>query len=218
MRYYSALLKVGLTGGIGCGKSTAIDAFRVLGVPVIDADQISKDLVKPGREALKAICAQFGDDILHQNGLRKGELNRALLKKKVFSDKTALRTLENILHPRIKKEIKKQISLLEGKKDKPVPYIVVDVPLLLEKAYMDMFDRIVVVDCLPDQQVTRVKQRDGTNKNNNKAEALVKKVMETQASREARLTIATDVLDNRSSKEDLLEQINHLHTQFLALT
>ncbi len=210
------MLKVGLTGGIGCGKSTAIAAFRVLGVPVIDADQIAKDLVKPGRGALGDICKQFGDDILYQNGLQQGELNRALLKKKVFSDKTALKKLENILHPRIKEEIKKQISFLE-EKDNPAPYIVVDVPLLLEKAYMDMFDRIVVVDCFPDQQVKRVKQRDGIV-NNNKAETLVKKVMETQASREDRLKIATDVLDNSKTEKFLLEQINRLHSQFMALT
>ena len=216
MLYYSALLKVGLTGGIGCGKSTAIDAFRVLGAPVIDADQISRDLVKPGGEALKAICAQFGDDILYQKGKHTGELKRDKLKEKVFSSKTALKQLENILHPRVKKEIKKQISLLEGKTDNPAPYVVVDVPLLLEKSYMDMFDRIVVVDCLPDQQVERVMQRDGGN--SLKAEALVKKIIQTQASRESRLKIATDVLDNSNNKNDLLAQINRLDLKFLALT
>ena len=208
------MLKVGLTGGIGCGKSTAIDAFRILGVAVIDADQISKDLVQPGGEALELICEQFGNDFLYQEGKQKGELNRALLKEKVFSDETALKQLENILHPLVKKEIKKQISLLEEKEPyQQVSYVVVDVPLLLEKAYMGMFDRIIVVDCLPGQQIERVKQRDGLN------EGIIQSIMQKQISRESRLKKATDILHNSSeNKKALLEQINQLHLQFLALT
>ncbi len=209
------MLKVGLTGGIGCGKSTAIGAFRVLGVAVIDADQIAKNLVKPGKEAFNAIYKKFGDEFLHQQGTKKGELNRALLKEKVFSDELALSQLEDILHPRVKKEIKQKIALLEIKEpgQKQPPYVVVDVPLLLEKAYQDMFDRIVVVDCLPDQQIERVKQRDGL------AGHLIKDIMKKQISREARLEKATDIILNSSNnKNALFEQINRLHLQFLALT
>lgn len=203
------LLKVGLTGGIGCGKSTAVDAFRVLGAAIIDADQISKKLVEPGEDAYRAIVSQFGDEFLLQQGKHKGELNRALLKEKVFSDESLLKQLENILHPRIKKEIKKQIASLEALGQQP--YVVIDVPLLVEKGYQDMFDRIVVVDCLPEQQLSRVLQRDALD------EQTVKQIMQQQASRKTRLKNSTDILDNSHNKDDLIAQIKALHPKFLTL-
>ena len=198
---------------MGCGKSTAVDAFRVLGAPIIDADQISKELVKPGQEAFEAIIVQFGDEFLLEKGKNESEqkagLNRALLKEKVFADASLLKQLENILHPRIKAEIKKQIALLAA--DGKQPYVVVDVPLLFEKGYEDMFDRIIVVDCLPEQQVKRVVQRDALDKQT------IKRIMRKQSSRNDRLKNATDILDNSKNKDHLVAQIKRLHSKFLTL-
>jgi len=199
------LLKVGLTGGIGCGKSTAVDAFRVLDVPIIDADKISKDLVKPGQSALTEIIAQFGKKIIKSNG----ELNRSLLKKIVFSDSSSLKKLENILHPLIKKEIKRQMLLLETQQTSQPRYIIVDVPLLLEKDYEELFDRIIIVDCLPEQQIERVMQRDKLDKKT------IKNIIQTQINRKDRLKRATDILDNSKNEHHLIEQINNFHSQYL---
>ena len=197
------MLKVGLTGGIGCGKSTAVDAFRVLGVPIVDADQISKDLVKKGSEALSEIAAIFGDDLL----LESGELNRLLLKQLIFSDSQSLEKLEAILHPRIKAEITRQISTIKNQ-----AYVIVDIPLLVEKNYQEMFDQIIVVDCLPEQQIERVARRDELSSSD------IKKIMQNQASREERNKAATVILDNSLDKESLLSQINRLHTGLVALS
>lgn len=195
------MLKIGLTGGIGCGKSTAVNAFGALGVAIIDADQISKDLVKAGSLTLLKIVKIFGNDILLPNG----ELNRVKLKEIVFSGVRSLERLEAIIHPEVKAKINQQISVLSG-----YPYVVVDIPLLVEKNYADMFDRIVVVDCLPKQQIARVTQRDEL------AEATIKAIMEKQVSRENRLKSATDILDNFGDVKILEQQVMVLHKQFLA--
>ena len=200
------MLKVGLTGGIGCGKSTAVDAFRVLGIPIVDADQISKNIVKQGNESLVEIAKVFGNDIL----LKNGELNRSALKQRIFSDPKSLEKLEAILHPRIKAEIKKQLSAL--KKHNTHNYVIVDIPLLVEKNYQAMFDKIIVVDCLPEQQIQRVSLRDTLSGSE------IKKIMKTQASREERNQAATEILDNTRDKETLLSQINRLHKALVALS
>ncbi len=197
------MLKVGLTGGIGCGKSTAVDAFRVLGVPIVDADQISKKMVEKGSEALEEIATVFGDALL----LGDGELNRALLKKIIFSDSDALEKLEAILHPRIKAEINNQIFAIKNQ-----AYVIVDIPLLVEKNYQEMFDQIIVVDCSPEQQIQRVVMRDKLSRSD------IKKIMQNQASREARNKVATLILKNTSDKESLLSEINRLHTGLVALS
>lgn len=194
------MLKVGLTGGIGCGKSTVVDAFRLLGVPIVDADQIAKDIVKPSCEALDDIVDSFGNVIL----LDSGELNRPLLKQKILSDPKLLERLEVILHPRIRTEIDNQISVLSEES-----YVIVDVPLLVEKKYQPMFDRIVVVDCLQEQQVDRVSTRDDMTKTD------IEKVIQIQADREERLRFATDVLDNTGDVDTLHFQIKNLHKKFL---
>ena len=205
------MLKVGLTGGIGCGKSTAVDAFRVLGVPIVDADQISKTMVEKGSEALEEIAAIFGDDLLLENG----ELNRPLLKQTIFSDSKALERLEAILHPRIKAEINHQISQIKKQNkinDNVNNYVIVDVPLLVEKNYQGMFDQIIVVDCLPEQQTQRVSLRDELSDSD------IKKIMKNQASRIERNQAATEILDNTGDKENLLSQIKRLHNGLVALS
>lgn len=197
------MLKVGLTGGIGCGKSTAVDAFRALGIPIVDADQISKDMVKQGSEALKEIAKVFGNDLL----LKNGELNRALLKQKIFSDLAELKKLEKILHPRIKAEIQNQISAIKNQ-----TYVIVDIPLLVEKKYDSMFERIVVIDCLPEQQIKRVTVRDTLDQSS------IEKIMQNQASRAQRKHVATDIIDNTQDKKNLILQINRLHKELVALS
>ncbi len=201
------MLKVGLTGGIGCGKSTAVDAFRALGAPIIDADQISKDMVKHGSEALNEISKTLGADLL----LEDGELNRPLLKQKIFSNPKTLEQLEAILHPRIKTEIENQISAIKDHSNTN-DYVIVDIPLLVEKNYQDMFDHIIVVDCLPEQQIQRVSLRDELSDSD------IKRIMKNQATRTERNKAATEVLDNTQDKETLLSQINRLHKALVALS
>lgn len=201
------MLRVGLTGGIGCGKSTAVDAFRVLGVSIVDADQISKEMVKQGSEALDEISKTLGTDLLLENG----ELNRPLLKQKIFSSPQTLEQLEAILHPRIKAEIENQISAINARNDSN-DYVIVDIPLLVEKNYQDMFDQIIVVDCFPEQQIQRVSLRDELSDSD------IKRIIQNQASRTERNKVATEILDNTGDKETLLSQINRLHETLVALS
>jgi len=196
------LLKIGLTGGIGCGKSTAVDAFRALGADIIDADKISKDLVKTGNPVLAEIVRVFDKSILLPNG----DLNRDKLKEIVFSDAQALQKLEVIIHPGIRAEINHQIAVLSDS-----AYVIVDIPLLLEKNYSELFDRIVIVDCLPEQQIKRVIQRDELDV------VTIKSIIKTQVSRETRLIAATDVLDNSGNINTLKDQVKNLHKDFLTL-
>ncbi len=190
------MLKVGLTGGIGCGKSIAVDAFRAFGVPIIDADLISKGVVKAGTKALDEIKAAFGAEVI----LKSHELNRSHLKSIIFSEPSALAKLEAIVHPRIKVAIEDALS-----KIKTDSYVIVDIPLLVEKNYQTMFDRIIVIDCLQEQQLARVKSRD------NMAESDILKIIKTQASREERLSYATDIIDNSTDVDTLHTQIKSLH-------
>ena len=206
------MLKVGLTGGIGCGKSTAVDAFRHLGAMIIDADQVARDIVEPGTKALTEIAELFGADIL----LADGGLNRNKLKNIIFSPtkeaEKALANLEKITHPIISEEIKSRMDWASSTQMSRYPYILIDIPLLVEKEYESLFDRIVVVDCLPEQQVERVRNRDGMD------EETILKIIEQQATREQRQDVATDILDNSKDIEFLLERVEQLHQQFVSLS
>lgn len=205
------MLKVGLTGGIGSGKSTAVDAFRDLGVLIIDADQVARDIVEPETKALKEIAKLFGEDILMANG----ELDRAKLKRIIFSPtkeaETALANLEKITHPIIREEIEARMAWAETQQSE-FPYLLIDIPLLVEKKYETLFDHVVVVDCLTQQQIDRVKNRD------NMDEETIVKIIEQQATREQRLEVATDILDNSKDVDYLLSQVKQLHQEFLSLS
>lgn len=196
---------------MGCGKSTVVDAMRELGAIIIDADQVARDVVKPGSEALQEIKSLFGDDIL----LESGALDRQKLKRIIFapsdSGQKALAELEKITHPKIQAEIERQMNAAVSKFT-DIPYLVIDIPLLFEKGYESMFDRIVVVDCEQKQQVERVKARD------NMDEEIILKIIEQQATRAERQSIATDILDNSKDVEYLLNQVKHLHNQFAHLS
>jgi len=199
------MLKVGLTGGIGSGKSTAVDAFCFLGVPIVDADQIAKDCVKKGQPALVEIVQKFGQEIL----LSHGELNRKALKQKVFSNAKLLKALEAILHPAIKAIILQQIKEFENSPEQP-PYVIVDIPLLIENNYQEIFDYIVVVDCSVEQQIERVILRDGLD------EISIKKIINKQANRKQRKQAASHILNNSKGVEKLIQQVNQLHKTFVS--
>ncbi len=190
------MLKVGLTGGIGSGKSTVAKYLKTLGVPVIDADQVARSVVEPGQVALREIVEVFGESSLRSNG----ELNREWLREQVFDDPAARARLEAITHPYIRQRLLAAMAEQSG-----ANYLVVDIPLLVEKGYQSLFDAIVVVDCEPEQQLERTVQRDGSDA------ALIKGIMQAQSSRAERLKSATHILDNRSVQDALYPQINQLH-------
>ncbi|HRJ51169.1 MAG TPA: dephospho-CoA kinase [Candidatus Thiothrix moscowensis] len=193
------MLKVGLTGGIGCGKSTAVKRFRELGVPVIDADIVAREVVAPGQSALREIVTCFGEQAL----LADGSLNRSWLRQTIFADRQALQQLESILHPRIRTEIVQRMAECGD-----VAYAIVDVPLLFEKSYRQLFDRVLVIDCLPQQQRERVVLRDGSDVE------LVDSIMQSQVSREQRLQQADEILENSSSILDFYNKIDSLHKEY----
>ncbi len=200
------MIKVGLTGGIGCGKSTVTKSFASKGIRIIDADKIAHAIVAPKTTALKEIIATFGESLLQQDG----SLNRVALKKQVFSDPKKLLRLESILDPKIYSAIKEQLVKSETLANTS-SYVVADIPLLIEKNYQKLFDYIVVVDCLPEQQIKRIQQRD------NMELEIIQSILDKQLSREKRLKQATHILDNTGSKEQLLLQIEALHQDFIRL-
>lgn len=196
------MLKVGLTGGIGCGKSSAVAIFRSLGVPIIDADRIAREVVQKGEPALAQVAVVFGAEAI----TAEGELDRAWMRAQIFKDPAARTQLESILHPIIHARIG---QAMQSAFELGAAYVIVDVPLLVEQDYQSLFDRIVVVDCLPSQQLERVRARDQT------ADSQTEQIMQVQASRDLRLQAASDILDNTSSKEVLELQVNQLHKKFL---
>ncbi|MGB1008936.1 MAG: dephospho-CoA kinase [Thiolinea sp.] len=199
------MLKVGLTGGIGSGKSTVTEYFVSLGVPVVDADQVARDIVGPDQPALREIADVFGEEALDVSGT----LDRAWLREQVFDNPTAREKLEAITHPRIKQKLLGAISEYEGADG--IHYVIVDIPLLVEKGYQSLFDAIVVVDCTPEQQLERALQRDGSDA------TLIKGIMQAQSSRAERLVSATHVLDNTSTLESLYRQVDRLHEKFMQI-
>ncbi|MBU6459923.1 MAG: dephospho-CoA kinase [Proteobacteria bacterium] len=193
---------IGVTGGIGCGKSTVSDAFATLGVPVIDTDKISRNLTSKGGEAIETIRKTFGENYL----LLDGSLDRQLMRKTVFKNKQALNQLEAILHPLIRKTVHHELS------QSTAPYILLVVPLLVEKSgYTEWLNRILVIDCDESIQIQRVMDRSGLNKTE------VKHILHNQVSRETRLQFADDVLDNSTDLSTLLEKVLSLHQYYLSL-
>lgn len=193
------MLKVGLTGGIGCGKTTVANLFAEKGVPVIDADQISHQLVEPGRPAFQSIVRHFGEDVLLD-----GRLNRRLLKEQVFSRTDEREWLENLLHPLIYQEMQRQVEALSA------PYCLLVVPLLLETGRRDFVDRLLVVDCPPEVQRQRIRIRDGLD------DKAIDLILATQLSREQRLVVADDVVENVDELAVLRPQIDRLHHLYTA--
>ena len=193
------MLIIGLTGGIGSGKSTVTKHFEQLGVPVIDADIITRELVRPGEDALKEIEAHFGPDIIQTDG----QLNRAWLRARIFDNAEERKALEAILHPRAKKYAQKCISELKA------PYCILCVPLLIESGWNDIVHRVLVIDLPRELQIQRTMDRDGIPKNQ------VETIINAQIDRNGRLDAADDVLMNTGDRASLLKQVDTLHQQYI---
>ena len=194
-------LLIGLTGGIGCGKTAVTDSFARLGVPIIDADLVSRQLVEPGQSALELIAQRFGPDTLCPDG----NLNRQRLREIIFADELARADLESILHPLIQARMRQLAQATEA------TYAILAIPLLFEKSLEQMVDRILVVDCSLEQQIQRTSARDGVS-----AEQ-ARSVIDTQVSRSYRVAAADDLIDNNGSLKQLIPQVNALHKKYLAL-
>jgi dephospho-CoA kinase len=192
---------VGLTGGIGSGKSTVSEIFHDQGIQVIDADTIARDLVIPDTPCFKAIVEHFGEDVLETNGT----LNRAYLRELIFNDDSQKKWLESLLHPAIREEIDRQIS--ESKS----AYIILSVPLLIESDQYDFVDRVLVIDVPEKTQLERIKARDASS------EKLIREIMASQVSRERRHAVADDTLDNSGSQDTLRQQVLLLHEHYLQI-
>jgi dephospho-CoA kinase len=190
---------IGLTGGIASGKSAAADYFATLGVPVIDADLIARELVEPGQPALEKICQRFGQAILLENG----ELNRAAMRESIFNDAQARHDLEAILHPLIRGVITERLSALDA------CYCIVVIPLLAESGNWEMLDRKLVIDCPEPLQLQRLQQRDQLDLEE------AKRILNAQASREQRKAIADDIVDNSHDLAHLQNAIEKLHEKYL---
>ncbi len=194
------LYRVGLTGGIASGKSTVAREFAARGVPVIDSDEIARDVVKPGTAALAAIRARFGNGIL----LPDGQLDRRALRERVFADPAARRDLEAITHPAIRAEMDRRSAEAGG------PYQILAIPLLVEGGRSDRVQRVLVVDCDEATQISRVMARDRVD------EAGARAVLAAQVGRAARLAAADDVIRNEGGLADLGRQVAELHARYLA--
>lgn len=194
---------VGLTGGIGSGKSTIGDLFAKLGVPVIDADLIAREVVAKGSPLLAQIVEHFGRDALTEDG----ELNRAKLRQVVFSNPEEKAWLNQLLHPAIRNEMLAQVERCNQ------PYVILMVPLLIENNLTALCDRILVVDVLSEIQLERASKRD-----KNKIET-IKNIMNSQVSREERLKYADDIIDNNLPLEQgfiiIEKQVKQLHQYYL---
>ncbi|WP_417067845.1 dephospho-CoA kinase [Niveibacterium terrae] len=196
------MFTVGLTGGIGCGKSVVADEFEALGAVIVDADRISHELTGPGGAAIEAIAAQFGAGML----TRDGALDRRAMRERVFAESAARRDLEAILHPLIRHECAARLAAAHG------PYALLVVPLLIETGhYRSLCDRIAVVDCPESVQIERVIARNGLS------EAAVRAVIAAQASRAARLAAANDVIENGGSLATLKQQLPPLDALYRRL-
>ncbi len=191
----------GLTGGIGSGKSIVADMFLALGADIIDTDEIAHQLVVPDGACYNILLEHFGNDIL----LPDTTLNRSLLREIIFNNPDEKQWLESLLHPLIRDEVKKQAS------NSAAPYCIIVIPLLAEtykQGNYTYLDRIIVVDCDPKVQLQRAMERDGVS------EASAQTIIDAQATREARLKIADDIINNDQHIEHLRQQVAALHQQY----
>lgn len=194
-------LRVGLTGGIGSGKTTIGKLFIAKGVPLIDADLVAHEVVAQDTPGLDQIVRAFGTVVLKDDGA----LDRARLRQEIFRDTERKRLLESIVHPLVYKTMEKRYAELD------YPYCILSIPLLIETRHQSMVDRILVVDVPIEVQVARVTRRDGVS------EEEVMAIIETQVSREARLRYADDVIDNTVSMEQVALEVSMLHEKYLQL-
>ena len=192
---------VAITAGIGSGKTTVANQFAALGIEVVDADLIAREVVAPGTPALAAITSHFGPEILTEQGL----LDRRVLRERIFSDQAAKSWLNALLHPIIRSEMLRQCAAVSS------PYCLLVVPLLVENRLTELADRVLVIDVDEATQIERTCHRDGVSREQAQA------ILASQASRSERLAMADDVLDNQSgTTETIRARILALHETYLA--
>ncbi|WP_420194249.1 dephospho-CoA kinase [Marinobacter sp. GH_1] len=194
---------VGLTGGIGSGKSTVVRIFGDLGVHWVDADDVAREVVEPGTAGLAAIAEHFGREILQADGA----LDRAALRQRVFENPEERNWLERLLHPVIREELVRQLQSPEAPYSQP--YVLLVSPLLLETDQHELVDRIVVVDVPEDIQIERTMARDDNS------QAQVERIMAAQMARDERRSRADAVIDNNRPLQDVERQVCELHNRFL---
>jgi dephospho-CoA kinase len=195
------VFRVGLTGGIASGKSTVARLFGALGIPIIDTDQLARDVVEPGQPPLERLIERFGPSILTPDG----HLDRPALRNIVFSDPKARADLEALTHPAIGAAVEARSATAGG------PYQILVIPLLVEKNLGSQLDRVLVVDCSEDLQIRRLQARDGSTVEQARA------ILSAQASRSARVKAAHDVISNEGEISALRDRVAELHAAYLEL-
>lgn len=192
---------VAVTGGIGSGKSTVANAFSDLGIDIIDADIIARQVVEPNTPALQAIETHFGRAMINSDG----SLNRRLLRERIFADASEKHWLNALLHPIIQQETRRQIAAARS------PYVLWVVPLLVENHLQEKADRVFVIDVSPETQIQRTIARDGVSREH------AEQILTAQATRDARLAVADDVIDNNGAPDAIASDVARLHEQYLTL-
>ncbi|HLB56153.1 MAG TPA: dephospho-CoA kinase [Coxiellaceae bacterium] len=193
---------IGLTGGIGSGKTTAANTFKKLNVPIIDADGIARHITQKNEMAYEKIVTHFGKKILNNNH----DIDRAKLRELIFENKIEKEWLEDLLHPMIRKIMKDAIEKIKS------PYCICIIPLLAESTGIDFIDRVLVIDTPVEMQLVRAKKRDDVT------EIAIQKIIDSQSNQAARIKIAHDVLSNTGDIAALEEKIMQLHQQYLRLS
>ena len=192
---------VGLTGGIGSGKSVAGDFFIELGIDVIGADHVTKNILNDNESAKKLFLEQFGEKFIDKNN----NVDRALLREEIFKNEDKKEALESIIHPLVREEI---FNFIENSNS---IYKIIMVPLIYETNSQDFYDKIVVVDCKEENQIIRASKRDNKTKND------IINIMKNQASGDERMSIADEVIKNDSSLDDLKKQVIKVHQKLLGI-
>ncbi len=196
------MLQIGLTGGIASGKTMAAKQFAKLGAPVIDADVITRELMKPDTVITQQIINHFGNGVLDKTG----QLNRSKLAEIIFNDLEQKQWIEQLIHPAVRERMQSKIDALNKS-----PYCILVIPLLIETLPNPMIQRVVVVDCDEAQQLKRLQKRDQLT------EQQAKKIIATQASREQRLKLADDIINNTTEPSKLAMQVKQLHNYYLEI-
>jgi dephospho-CoA kinase len=195
------VITIVLTGGIASGKTAVSDGFARLGVPVIDTDLIAREVVEPGQPALKRIAEVFGHDFLTS----EGRLDRQKMRQAIFSDPEQKFRLEAILHPLIAQDVARRVRELDA------PYCILVIPLYAQSSAYTWIDRVLVVDVGEEVQIERVIARDQISRNQ------ARSILSVQTSRQCRLTLANDVIDNSGSLAELQDKVELLHHKYLKL-
>ncbi len=192
------MLRIGLTGGIGSGKSTVAALFEHHGIPVIDADEISHTLLEPGHAVYKNVVNKFGENILGDNKT----INRNKLRDLIFSDIENRKKLEHIIHPEVRNNIVTGVTSLH------TSYCIIVVPLLVEAGFLDLVDRVLVIDADESERIKRITERNGMSEQD------IDKIIRSQSSRQEKLKVADDIINNNYDKNLLASQVQELHEKY----